>query len=233
MLGRKNIEMWDINDKNKIIWRQKFRHETLKDVVETLRRTIDAMDLAVLVKLNEMCNKLEGIAAISPGFYDDEVVESFIEDATMEFGLFADSFSYEESSDTFTINLYVPKNLDHPQESEIYEGFEDGTPPNVFKVKTHVYEEKVINSVLNTLLIIGRCLLQYSIVTLKLTADTSTWTGDEWIEHETDLGTYRFTRTELEEFSKGEHGAVVSALAPLADHTVKITTTGLSVPVFP
>jgi len=234
MLKRNNIQAWDINpNTNKVNWIRQYDEKELRDEVESLRRTIDAMDLAVLVKLNEMCNQLKGIAAISPGFYDDEVVESFIEDVTMEFGLFADSFSYDEASDTFTINLYVPLNLDTPQETEIYEGFEDGTPPNVFKMKKYVHEAIVSHSVLNSLLVMGRCLHQYSSVILNPTADTSTWTGDEWIAHETDLGTYRFTRAELEEFSKGNHAAVESALAPLANHTLKITTSGPSVPVFP
>lgn len=233
MLGRKKIEVWDINDKNKVVWKQKYTLDTLKGDIETLARTIDAMDLAILVHINASCNRHDGVAAIPEGFYADEVVEDFIQDVTMDFGLFADSFIFDEETETLTVQIYVPQNLDSPQETKIYEGFEDGTHPNVFTMKKYVHEEKVNNSVLNSLLVIGRCLLQYSAVTLKFTADTSTWTGEKWIAHETDLGAYRFTRAELEAFSKGEHGTIESALAPLADHTLKITTNGLSVPVFP
>jgi hypothetical protein len=214
MLGRKLIEIWDMNGKGKITWKQKYNEEALEREVETLNRTVDAMDLAVLVYVNNMCNRVKGTVAIPPGLYDDVVIKDLIEDVSMEFGLFADSCEYNEMTNSLTIHVYVPNNLDIAQESEIVEG---STPPRFYKVSVVVYEDKVIYSMLNMLLVAARAMHSYSRVTFRVSDEVKG-----------DLGTFTFTPEQLKKFSEGYHDVIENELSPLALHTVRITRTGLS-----
>jgi len=83
----------------------------------------------------------------------------------MDMGLFLNSFSYEDGNNGMHLEIFIPDNLDIPQESEIYEGTK---PPRKFTVKTDVTELPAREQFLNFLGTVGRALLGYSSISIKL-----------------------------------------------------------------
>jgi hypothetical protein len=217
MLGRKKIEVWDIK-KNKVNWKAVYTLSSLNAVLDKLVRTIDAMDLAFMVYVNNIYKASGGVFAIGPGNdYDDEFVKNVIENMAIEFGLFAEACDYDGETDTLTISLFVPINHDIPQEGEIVEG---STRPAIFKQKMDVVEEKVINAVLNLLLITSGMLQSYSSVILIISS-----------EERGEIGKFNISSAQMKEFYEGKRTYIEKLLAPLNSQIVRISVTGPSIQI--
>jgi hypothetical protein len=216
MLGRKKILAGDVRG-GKTTWKEEYTLDSLKEVLVTLMRTVDAMDLAFMVYVNNLFKKSKGLYAIPPGEdYEDEFVRDIIENLSADLGLFAESCDYDNQTDSLMIHLYVPINLDIPKESTIYEGT---NPPKAFKQRIEVMDEKVNNAVLNLLLITSGMLQSYSKIVLMISD-----------EEKGEIGRFDITPAQLDEFYEGRHGHMEKLFAPLESHVLRITVTGPSIP---
>lgn len=217
MLGRKKIVAWDVH-KGKTTWREGYTLDSLREVLATLMRTVDGMDLAFMVHANNCFWKSKGIYVIPAAEdYDYEFIRNVIENVAADLGLFAESCDYDNLTDSLMIHLYVPNNLDIPQESTIYEG---SNPPKAFKQRIEVMDEKVNNAVLNLLLITSGMLQSYSKIALVISD-----------EEKGELGRFDMTSAQLEEFHKGNHSHLENLFSALESHTLRVTITGPSIRV--
>ena len=216
MLGRKAISAWDVHGR-KITWKQEYTLDSLKEVLVTLMRTVDAMDLAFMVFVNNLFKKSKGLYVIPPGEdYEDEFVRDVIENVSADLGLFTESCDYDNQTDSLMIHLYVPVNLDTAQESTIYEGT---NPSRAFKQIIEVMDEKLNNAVLNLLLITSGMLQSYSKIALMISD-----------EEKGEIGRFDIASAELDEFYKGKHRHMEEVFAPLESHVLKVTVAGLPIP---
>lgn len=216
MKNRDQIVVWD-EYHGRETWRQTYSVESLQEVIKKLDRTIEALLLALWVHQNELSRNMSGRFCLAEGYYEEKTLKEVIEDVAMDMGLFLNSFSYEDGNNEAHLEITIPENLDIPQESEIYEGT---NPPRKFIVKTDVIELPALEQFLNFLGTIGRALLGYSSISIKL--------DDEKRGHVLDA---TLTNQELRTFCGAKGTDVEKKFQALGGFRMKVTVEHDSVPV--
>lgn len=214
------VEIWDWNiRKNEEAWRKKYTLETLRDEIDTLHSTCEAMMLAIILHSLSKHKSISGFLSIAPGNYDFDYIRDAMQNAAFDFGLFLNDCEVNESDNTLAIVLCVPDNLDLEQVSQIIEG---SKPPRFYKIPICVVENSVRDMVLNFLLIVAGPMQSYSNVNI-IVSD----------EKRGQLGDFKISASELDDFLKQKRNNVEQKFSELLQYRVKVTKEGPSVPDYP
>lgn len=214
------LEMWDRNTKRKKdTWRKQYIFDTLKDEVDILQATVEAMMLAIMLHSISKHKNINGILSIAPGPYEFDFIEDAMQNTAFNFGLHLNDCEIEKNSNALKIVLCIPENLDLEQVSQIIEG---GKRPRFYKIPMCVVENSVRDMVLNFLLIVAGPMLSYPKVTIIVVDEKAGKIGD-----------FDITKAELDNFIKGDRGNLEKVFDVLKPYKVKITREGPSVPDYP
>lgn len=214
------IEIWDWNKrKNKEVWRKKYTLETLREEIDDLQETVEAMVLTVILHSLSKHKSISGVLSLAPGNYDFNYLKDTMENAAFDFGLFLNDCEIDESDNTLAIVLCVPDNFDLEQVSEIIEG---SKPPRFYKVPICVIENSVRDMLLNFLLIVAGPLQSYSNVNI-IVSD----------EKKGQIGDFKIKASELNDFMKGKREHIEQIFSTLQPYTVRVTNEGPSMPDYP
>lgn len=211
------IKMWDQDPKtSKTTWKENYDIETLKDAVDSLEATVEAMVLAVIVYSYNIYKNINGYLSMSPGDYELDHIRHSLEEVAIDFGLFLNGCETNSTNSSIFLDLYIPNNLDIEQVTEIIHG---SSPPRFFKVPICIMEENVNDMFRNFLSIVAGPLQSYSIIDIKVSD-----------EKKGEIGKISITSEQLKGFKKEENSDIVKKCEILKAHTTRITIEGPSIP---
>jgi hypothetical protein len=215
-----NITIWDWNKiEKREVWRKTYNIQQLKNEIDNLQDTAEAMMLAVMLRTLSLHKNKNGLLSIAPANYDFDYLKDMMEHAAMDFGLFLNDCEVSESNNTMIMVLCVPRNLHLEQVEKIMEG---SKPPRIYKVPVCIIEESVRDMILNFLIVVSGLLLSYSSVTIVVSD-----------EIKGKIGEFKIKSSELSDFMGGGHKYIEQMLNILQPFVVKITREGPSVPDYP
>lgn len=212
------LEMWDWNTRTKRkTWQETYNLESLKEIVNILEGTVDAMILAVILHSYDFYKGISGLLVMSPGDYELEGIKHILEDTAIEFGLFLNDCELSDSDGALSIHLYIPKNYTIEQVTDIIEG-----PPTrrFFAVPICVVERKVFDMIMNLLTIVAGPLQTYSRVYIKVSDES---TGE--------IGNFNVSAGQLINFGKNNSREMEDIFTILKSHSIRMTMEGPSMPV--
>jgi hypothetical protein len=210
-----SISFWDINSKGTQVWQQTYTINELKDELDQLGKTTEGMLLSYFVYQNNISLNEQCVFKISRGYYDDDVIKQFLEDAAFEMGLYVEAFTSNAKEKFLNLSIYIPDNLDIEQETEIVEG---SRSPRVFKVKISVICKSAYISFLNFLGSVAGALLNYEKILISISDEKSGFIVQGEISY-----------ADMEEVYNHNFKKIKKMFSLLQKYTLKLTVEGKNI----